>query len=376
MNRHLKMFSLLFTLFAVSVLPTLGNANAHRIRHNDNADIPKNIILFIGDGMGVSHVTASRVTVEQLNMARFKTMGLLSTHSLNAFVTDSAAAGTALATGNKTYNGAISVLPDGTSLKTAIEYAEEHDKLTGIAVACSVTHATPAAFTAHASSRNEQCLIAEHITASGIDVILGGGWAYFTPQSTEGSVRKDDKDLISELNKRMKVIQSAEEFYQLENVNCLAGFFAADQPAKAGERKPDLTELTQKAIEILSKSKNGFFLMVEGSQIDWGGHDNDIEYIVNEMHDFDRAVGKALEFAKSDGNTLVLITSDHDTGGMALHGYDPGTREVTAGFTTGGHTGLMQPVFAWGPGADKFTGMYENTGIFDRMLELFGFSIN
>lgn len=362
MNRHLKMFSLLFAFFAVSVLPTLGNANAHRIRHNDNADIPKNIILFIGDGMGVSHVTASRVTVEQLNMARFKTMGLLSTHSLNAFVTDSAAAGTALATGNKTYNGAISVLPDGTSLKTAIEYAEEHDKLTGIAVACSVTHATPAAFTAHASSRNEQCLIAEQITASGIDVILGGGLAYFTPQSMEGSVRKDDKNLISELNKRMKVIQSAEEFYQLENVNCLAGFFAADQPAKAGERKPDLTELTRKAIEILSKSKNGFFLMVEGSQIDWEAHANSQDTLIKELEDFDKAIGAGLDFAQDNTCTLVIVTADHETGGFAVHDGSVAEHKVSAsGWTSKGHTAGMVPIFAYGPGGSAFAGIQDNT---------------
>ncbi len=362
MNRHLKMFSLLFAFFAVSVLPTLGNANAHRIRHQDNADIPKNIILFIGDGMGVSHVTASRVTVEQLNMARFKTMGLLSTHSLNAFVTDSAAAGTALATGNKTYNGAISVLPDGTSLKTAIEYAEEHDKLTGIAVACSVTHATPAAFIAHTKSRNEQCLIAEQIAASGIDVILGGGLAYFTPQSTEGSVRKDDKDLISELNKRMKVIQSAEEFYQLENVNCLAGFFAADQPAKAGERKPDLTELTRKAIEILSKSKNGFFLMVEGSQIDWEAHANSQDTLIKELEDFDKAIGAGLDFAQDNTCTLVIVTADHETGGFAVHDGSVAEHKVSAsGFTSKGHTAGMVPIFAYGPGSSAFAGIQDNT---------------
>ncbi len=362
MNRRLKVFFLLFAFFAVTVLPTLGNANAHRIRHQDNADIPKNIILFIGDGMGVSHVTASRVTVEQLNMARLKTMGLLSTHSLNAFVTDSAAAGTALATGNKTYNGAISVLPDGTSLKTAIEYAEEHDKLTGIAVACSVTHATPAAFIAHTKSRNEQCLIAEQIAASGIDVILGGGLAYFTPQSTEGSVRKDDKDLISELNKRMKVIQSAEEFYQLENVDCLAGFFAADQPAKAGERKPDLTELTQKAIEILSKSKNGFFLMVEGSQIDWEAHANSQDTLIKELEDFDKAIGAGLDFAQDNTCTLVIVTADHETGGFAVHDGSVAEHKVSAsGFTSKGHTAGMVPIFAYGPGSSAFAGIQDNT---------------
>ena len=362
MNRRLRVFFLLFAFFAVSVLPTLGNANAHRIRHNDNADIPKNIILFIGDGMGVSHVTASRVTVEQLNMARLKTMGLLSTHSLNAFVTDSAAAGTALATGNKTYNGAISVLSDGTSLKTAIEYAEEHDKLTGIAVACSVTHATPAAFIAHTKSRNEQCLIAEQIAASGIDVILGGGLAYFTPQSTEGSVRKDDKDLISELNKRMKVIQSAEEFYQLENVDCLAGFFAADQPAKAGERKPDLTELTRKAIEILSKSKNGFFLMVEGSQIDWEAHANSQDTLIKELEDFDKAIGAGLDFAQDNTCTLVIVTADHETGGFAVHDGSVAEHKVSAsGFTSKGHTAGMVPIFAYGPGSSAFAGIQDNT---------------
>lgn len=133
-----------------------------------------------------------------------------------------------------------------------------------------------------------------------------------------------------------------------------------------------LVDATSKAIELLSQNENGFFLMVEGSQIDWGAHDNNTEYVVEEMIDFDNAVGIALEYAIQDQNTLVLITADHETGGMGINEGNLQSHEVHAEFTSGDHTAVMVPVFAYGPCAEDFGGIQENTDLFYKMLNAFG----
>ncbi|MFV1950995.1 MAG: alkaline phosphatase [Nitrospinota bacterium] len=345
-------FLLLIVISISGVTPASAEENA----------TPKNIILFIGDGMGVSHITAGKIVKGNLNLERFKVIGLLTTHSQSSLVTDSAAAGTALATGYKTYNGAISVSQDKRPLKTIVEYAEEKGKTTGLVVSCSVTHAIPAVFVAHVDRRKKQGIIAEHILKSGIDVLFGGGWGYFVPKSTDGSKREDEKDLIAELDKRMKVVRSVEEFLKLGDVDSAAGFFSANHPPKENDRKPRLSELTRKAIEILSKNKSGFFLMVEGSQIDWAGHDNNQDYIIAEMVDFDNAVGVGLDFAEKDSQTLVIVTADHETGGFAIHDGSMQDKKVSeSGFTWKKHTATMVPVFAYGPGRSVFAGIGDNT---------------
>ncbi|MFH1974537.1 MAG: alkaline phosphatase [Pseudomonadota bacterium] len=340
--------------------------------HADATEIatPKNIILFIGDGMGVSQITAAKIVKGNLNIDRFKVVGLLTTHSHNDLVTDSAAAGTALATGYKTYNGAISVSQDKKPLKTIVEYAEDRQKATGIVVSCSVTDATPATFVAHVDSRKKYSLIAEHITKSGIDVLLGGGLCYFLPKSTDGSKRDDEKDLIAELEKRMKVIRSEKDFQDLGDVDSVAGFFATKHPARANERKPSLSELTRKAIDILSKNKSGFFLMVEGSQIDLAGHKNNQDDIISEMIDFDDAVGAGLDFAEKNQQTIVIVTADHETGGFAIHnGYIKDKKITESAFTCKNHTAVMVPIFAHGPGSSAFAGIGDNTVVGKTLIQ-------
>ncbi len=335
-------------------------------------ETPDNIILLIGDGMSFAHVQAGILASETpLNIEQFKHIGFIHTSSADDFVTDSGAAGTALATGVKTNNGYIGMDPDGNPVKSILHLASERGLATGVVVSCAVTHATPAAFIAHQPSRNMAEEIALDFLDSGADVFIGGGRNHFEN-------RQDGRNLLEELEAMGYQMAYSMEDVMAVSSGRLAGLAAAGHPPKYSEARGDLLPNgTEAAINILSNNNSGgFFLMVEGAQIDWGGHDNDIDYIVNEMLDFDRAVGKALEFARNDGNTLVIVTSDHDTGGLALHGFDSDTGEITAGFTTGGHTGLKQPVFAWGPGADAFMGIYENTGVFDRMLAAFGFSSN
>lgn len=354
-------FLLLFTVILNPIAPAVSAEN----------DItPTNIILFIGDGMGVSHITAGKIVKGYLNLERFKVVGLFTTHAHNALVTDSAAGATALATGYKTYNGAISVSHDKSPLKTIVEYAEEKGKATGLAVSCSVTHATPAAFVAHVDDRSKNNIIAEHISKSGVDVLFGGGYGYFIPQSTDGSKREDEKDLIAELSKRTKVVRSAEEFLELGDVDSAAGLFTAGHPPKESDRSPSLHVLTKKAIKILSKNKSGFFLMVEGSQIDWAGHQNNKEDIIAEMLDFDNAVGVGLDFADKNPHTLVVVTADHETGGFAIHDGSIKNKEVSAsGFTTKKHTATMVPVFAHGPGSSAFAGIGDNTTVGKTIIQ-------
>ena len=334
------------------------------------SDRPRNIILFIGDGMGVSQITACKIVKGNLNLERCKALGLLTTHSQNSLITDSAAAGTAMATGHKTLNHAVSVSKDKKSLKTVLEYAEERQKSTGLVVACSITNATPAVFVAHVDSRKKKDVIAEQIVKSGIDVFFGGGLCYFLPRSTKGSERSDEKNLIIELEKRMKVVRSVKEFQNLGDVDSVAGFFALKHPPMVRERRPRLSELTRKAIEILSKNKKGFFLMVEGSLIDSGGHRNDQNCLISEMIDFDDTVGVGLDFAEQNKQTLVVVTSDHETGGFAIHNGSMKYKTITESrFTGNKHTAAMVPLFAYGPGSAAFSGIGDNTIVGRTLIE-------
>ncbi len=332
---------------------------------------PRNIILFIGDGMGVAQITAAKIVQDELNLERFSVMGLVTTDSENSLITDSAAAATALATGYKTDNGAIAVAPDKKPLKTLFEYAQELGKSTGVVVTSSVTDATPAAFMAHSSDRHNQEDIAEQIVNSGVDVLIGGGWAYFIPQSNEGSLRSDAKNLLSALERKMPLVLSHEKMGAYGKNNTLAALLAPVRLPKATQRNYTLAELTEEAIDLLSKNHEGFILMVEGSQIDGAAHDQNPEEIISEMMDLDGAVGTGLDFARQTGNTLIIVTADHETGGFAVHGGSIVNRQVTtSGFTTTGHTATLVPIFAYGPGSTNFSGIQDNTRIGKTLIDL------
>lgn len=344
----------LFCLLAVSLV---GCAAQERTA-------PDNIILYIGDGMGTSHVTAAHVANGGLNLERFKTAGFVTTFPEGNLVTDSAASATAMATGHKTLNGVISQTSDGEVLPTVAEIAEARGMATGAVATCSVTHATPAAFFSHVDDRGKYNLIAEQMAASGVDVLLGGGWSYFVPASHEGSNRRDEKDLLAELAARVSVVRTAEGFREIDDVDGIVGLFTPGHPPSVDGRDPALPELTGKAIDLLSRGDVGFFLMVEGSQIDWAGHESDQDGIILETLDFDEAVGVGLDFAQADGRTLVIVTADHETGGFGVHDGSVEEQEVTAsGFTTDGHTAAMVPIFAYGPGSEVFGGIHDNTFI-------------
>ncbi|NOR87566.1 MAG: alkaline phosphatase [Bacteroidales bacterium] len=345
----------------VYVTPNQHTVDQISAFNNPNAEI-RNIILLIGDGMGVSHVFAAiSANNDQLYMEYAPYMGLQKTKCLDKYSTDSAAAGTAMAAGEKTNYKAIGVDGQGQPIKSIVEYAAEAGKATGLVAASKITHATPAAFIAHVPNRKQYEEIAEFFISDQLDVFIGGGLDDFNKREDERSLIPDLKDA------GFQVATSMEELMEIKSGK-IAGLLSSGHIDRYPARGEFLPESTNKAIEILSQNENGFFLMVEGSQIDWGGHDNDVGYVIEEMLDFDRTVGEALKFAEKDGHTLVIITSDHETGGMSVHNAKPAEGEVEGRFTTGSHSSVMVPVFAYGPGAEAFIGIYENTEVFHKMM--------
>jgi alkaline phosphatase len=356
-----------FSIIILLLFSTCTKQQVDSVKASNKVPEVKNIILLIGDGMGVTQITAGMyMNGNTLNLERCKVVGLHKSTASNNLVTDSAAGATAFACGKKTYNGAIGVGPDKQPIKTILEYAEEKGLATGLVATSTITHATPASFIAHVEQRKMMEAIAADFMKTEVDLFIGGGKKYFDN-------RDDNRNLSNELREKGYFISDfvTDDLTTLElpkdkNV----GYFTAnDNPLPAYQGRDYIGVATEKAINYLDqKNDNGFFLMVEGSQIDWGGHANNSDYIISEVIDFDKAVKAALDFAEKDGNTLVVITADHETGGYAINKGSTMDSLVTA-FTTDYHTADLIPVFAFGPKAADFGGIYENTAIFDKMMK-------
>ncbi|MFD1130584.1 alkaline phosphatase [Paenibacillus provencensis] len=397
----------------------------------------KNIIFLIGDGMGTSYTSAYRYMKDDPSTKVMERtvfdpylVGTQMTYPDDDTqnVTDSASAATAMSAGVKTYNAAIAVDNDQTEVKTVLEQAKENGKSTGLVATSEITHATPAAFGAHDISRKNMDAIADDYYDELIngehklDVLLGGGKSNFV---------REDRDLTNEFQKAGFSYVTDRSALIADSNEQILGLFAdggMDKMIDRTSETPSLAEMTNSAIDRLSTNENGFFLMVEGSQIDWAGHDNDIVGSMSEMEDFAGAFQAAIDFAKEDGETLVVATADHSTGGLTLGKdgeynffVDPikaavrtpdfmaaqiaegasveetlknylqleltaeeiqsvkdaaKDADVTAidnaieaiinnrsftGWTTGGHTGEDVPVYAYGPGSHRFSGLIDNT---------------
>jgi len=334
----------------------------HHTQTSQYTGHPVNVILMVGDGMGLSQISAGWIAKNgTLQLERCQAIGLSKTTSSDNLITDSAAGATAFSTGKKTFNGSIGMDKDSVPVPTILELAEANNRATGLVSMCSITHATPASFIAHQPSRTMDEDIANDFLNTDIDVFIGGGKTFFEN-------RTDGRNLLDDLKNNGYSVKTGIRSIAKTKSGKLAGFLADMHPPKISEgRKQMLTLASITAIGLLSQNKNGFFLMIEGSQIDWAGHANDSEYLVQEMVDFDDAIGKVLDFAEKDKNTLVIITADHETGGYSVTGGDLDSGTVTGSFSTGYHTPVMVPVFAYGPGAEKFTGIYHNNIIFNKM---------
>lgn len=402
----------------------------------------KNIILLIGDGMGTSHVTLGRIVKgSNLHMDLMPVNSTMSTHpafQAEKWVTDSAAAGTALATGSKTYNGYISVDTNKKPLETILEKSQKQGKSVGLVTTTRITHATPAVFASHISDRDAENQIAEQMISKGVNVLLGGGRRQFLPSSQSGK-RDDNKDLIDEAKKLgYQYIETRQELNKAKSGKILGLFNMTHMDYEINRDKykePSLAEMTTKAISLLSKEDKGFFLMVEGGRIDHASHANDPATTALDVIAFDDAIKVALDFAKNDKDTLVIVTADHETGGLAIGGYGiydfkpeefkkqkisleklsnildennyekeikeklgiPLTLEESnkikkslkeksiepilnilnknsiTGWASTAHTATDVPLMAYGPGSERFSVHMDNTDVNKIMVQLFGF---
>ncbi len=321
----------------------------------------KNVIFMIGDGMSLMHAyTAWTANRGHLFLESADYIGLSKTYCADNLITDSAASGTAMATGKKTNKGYVGVGPDGESLKTICEYASAKGLSTGVISTCRLTDATPATFSVENIERDKSEEIAASYVTSGVDFILGGGRKYFNK-------RKDGKDLLPEFEKEgYQVVTSMDDLKNISEGKVFAPVEEGDM-AKPLERGDELWQGTKKALEVLSKDKDGFFLMVEGSMIDDYGHFNDLPHLMEEIADFDQTVGKVFEWATIHPGTLVVVTADHETGGLTLLDGNISEGMIEGNFSTDEHSGVMVPVYSFGPGAKDFAGIYENTDLFEKM---------
>lgn len=326
----------------------------------------KNVIVLIGDGMGTAQITAAIVRNKSaLNLQRMPVAGFSKTWSASDLVTDSGAGGTALACGERTYNGAIGVSTDSTTITNITEILGSLGFANGIAVTCAITHATPASFYAHQTDRNRYEKIAQQLHSSAIQFFAGGGRNHF-------DMRTDSVNYIDSLtNAGFRIVSSPDSIGLSDEKIGL--FYTYGHPASISEGRGNiLVRSVEAGIRSLSKNPKGFFLMAEGSQIDWGGHANDIDYVTAEMLDFDQAIGAALDFAARDKNTLVIVTADHETGGLSITDGSLDSLTIRSQFATDQHSAAMVPIFAYGPGAEAFGGIHENIDIFRLILKALG----
>lgn len=331
---------------------------------NNEADknVATNIIYLIGDGTALPQVySAMMATGLDLAFAHFPYTGIVTTKSANKEITDSAAGGTALACGKKTNNAMVGMNADTVAVPSILEVMHDNGKSTGVVVTSYVTHATPASFYAKVPKRRMYEVIAEQMmNCDKLDVAIGGGRKHFNN-------RKDGRDLLAEMKDKGWTIYDT-----LANIdtNCTRYAVIANEGhmPQATERGNFLPDAVKTALATLSKNEKGFFLMVEGSQIDFGAHDNDSLWMVTETVDFSNAINVALDFAKADGHTLVVVTADHETGGLTM--IDPKGKytDVNFKFSTGSHSCLPVMVYAYGPGAEQFTGWMDNTEIVGKMF--------
>ena len=348
-----------------------------------SSDDVERVILLIADGTGAAYYTAAKWSKGALAVGSMAVAGLTDVRSSDAWITDSAASATTYATGHRTYNGAIGVgdgcrdlmaadsvgmMADPAScdpLEGVFDIAERVGLARGLVSTSSVTHATPASFGAKVPHRRMQSEIASQYAEGSIDVLLGGGTGWF-----DGSLRADGRDILTTLCAEADCPTTAAELAaRAPSERRLVGLFAPDGMVPMVEgREPGLPAMTRAALEQLSLRSAGFFLMVEGSQPDWEGHDNaSLDRVVAEVVEFDDAVQVALDFQARTPGTLVVVVSDHETGGLSL--LTEGG-QVVAGYTTGGHTGEMTPHFAHGPGAARFSGIMENHEIGAVLMEI------
>jgi alkaline phosphatase len=361
----------LFTVLAFFFACAPSRKPALDLKSVTFAPRPKNIILLIGDGMSTAQVSAHIYWkgVGKTIFESFPVVGFHTSHASDYLVTDSAAGATAFACGEKTTNGSIGVLPpDNRPCTTLLEFLKQQGYATGMVTTCTATHATPACFVAHRELRAYTEEIAFDYLQASFDCLVSGGENLFDQ-------RHDNINLLDSLRARGYLIRRGSAFnaWPMDGSRPFVNFTHDMEPPTASAGRSYLPKATRMCADFLQKrSEKGFFLMVESSQIDWAGHANDRNWLRAEMNDFDKTIRAALEFAAANGETLVIVTGDHECGGLALTSSELRKQFVPA-FSTRMHTAAMVPVFAYGPQAAVFSGTYDNTDLYFKMRSVLGY---
>lgn len=324
---------------------------------NDGASKPvRNIILLVGDGTGLAQRYAGYTANQgKLNVFSMNQVGLSKTSSFDNFITDSAPGATAFSSGTKTNNRAVGVAPTGKPLLLLPELMRKAGKKTGLITSGDFRDATPAAFYAHQSERSNYNAILKDLLNSSVDLLVGA-----CDNCGSDSLRR-------QLETKFSLRKTIDSFPMAHQLPAVVVDAKAALPASNG-RGEWLIQSFEKTVKLLGAGNEGFFLMLEAAQIDHGGHANKLPYAVSELLDFDKVIGAAMRFADSNGETLIIVTGDHETGGLTLTGgnYDKG--KILGQFSTGDHTAIPVPVFAYGPQSQLFQGVYENTAIFEKIV--------
>ena len=387
------------SLISVAMLAILSAVSCCNCTDNDPK--VKNVIYLIGDGMGFGAVSSLLLSEDAVTgFEQAPVIGLSETCSADNYVTDSAAGGTALATGTRTNNGYVGADPEGNQLISVLRKAQDMGKKTGIVVNTTLTEATPASFYAGVTSRKMVFDIAKQFTESGVDVAIGGGLDHFAsrPDSLDLTATLIEKGYDVYLNWETVLNTDSEKFvgilplydlHRREENNgtasaaegqevCLAAQLAAinedTEVTHLSEPTVYLEKATVKALDVLSRdNKDGFFLMIESAIIDGYGHNNDSDGMIVEMKEFNRTLLEMIEYVNNNPETLLVVTADHETGGTGVYynGHKPGNEgPLKLNFSTRGHTGTVVPIFAYGPGAESFAGVMKNTDIPKRIEAL------
>lgn len=336
----------------------------------------KNIILFVGDGMGLGQITATRYRYlgpeGRLNMERMPVTGLINTFAANSLITDSGAGATAMSTGFRTGVGMIGVNQQGESKETILEILQANGLSTGLVTSSDITDATPGAFASHVSSRKMKTAIAKQLIDSKVNILVSGGET-FHGKELEG----EDRITVIQyaLDQGYQVVNEKEEFLVSSENQILALFegMASEKLEEAiyfNDDVPKLSTCTRKALELLSRDNDGFFLLVEEEGIDSGSHINRIDFVTSHLKNFDDAVAVGLDFATINKETLVIVLADHETGGLTLVKDNSTIDQIGVRWSTDGHTGQPVPIFAYGPGAINFMGIMDNKDIPVKIAEL------
>lgn len=324
----------------------------------DGKDVPvKQILLLIGDGNGLAQISSGIVANGgELTLTQLRTIGLVKTQAADDFTTDSASGATAMATGQKANNRALGLNASGDSIPNLPYFLSQKGFKTGLVTNDELTGATPAAFFAHHPERDAAAAIAGYLPASALNLVIGGGGKHFKKEklSQAGFTLVSDMQEVGEV-KELRVAHFASE---------------GGIPSMEAGRGNFLSQAFLQASSYLGKGKSPFFLMLEAAKIDSGGHSNSPSTIVTELLDFDRVLEEAIRYADTHPGTLVLVTADHETGGVSIPQGDLERREVELAFHSDDHTGILVPLFAYGARSRAFAGVYDNTEIFHRLLKV------